>query len=45
MLHPDTKRYRAHLGVDYAAPKGTPIMAAGNGKAKFVGTKMDMAKR
>lgn len=38
-FHPILKRYRAHLGVDYAAPKGTPIMAAGNGKVKFVGTK------
>lgn len=38
-FHPILKRYRAHLGVDYAAPKGTPIMAAGNGRVKFVGVK------
>lgn len=37
--HPILKRYRAHLGVDYAAPIGTPIRAAGDGKVTFVGTK------
>ena len=37
--HPVLKRYRAHLGIDYAAPPGTPIKAAGNGKVIFVGTK------
>ena len=26
------KRYRAHHGVDYAAPKGTPVYAIGSGK-------------
>ena len=26
------KRYRAHHGVDYAAPSGTPVYAIGNGK-------------
>ena len=36
-FHPILKRYRAHLGVDYAAPKGTKIYAAGNGKVTFVG--------
>ena len=30
--HPILKRYRAHLGIDYAAPRGTPIKAAGSGK-------------
>ena len=38
-FHPILKRYRAHLGVDYAAPKGTKIYAAGNGKVTFVGRK------
>ena len=31
-FHPVLKRYRAHHGVDYAAPKGTPVYAIGNGK-------------
>lgn len=35
--HPILKRYRAHLGIDYAAPRGTPIHAAGNGKIIFAG--------
>ena len=26
------KRYRAHHGVDYAAPTGTPVYAIGSGK-------------
>jgi murein DD-endopeptidase MepM/ murein hydrolase activator NlpD len=29
--HPVLKRYKAHLGTDYAAPKGTPIMSVGDG--------------
>lgn len=31
-FHPVLKRYRAHHGVDYAAPAGTPVYAIGNGK-------------
>jgi murein DD-endopeptidase MepM/ murein hydrolase activator NlpD len=30
-LHPLLKRYRKHLGIDYAAPAGTPIMTVGDG--------------
>ena len=29
--HPVLHKYRAHLGIDYAAPRGTPIHAAGAG--------------
>lgn len=31
-LHPIFKTKRPHTGVDYAAPRGTPIKAAGDGK-------------
>jgi len=31
-FHPVLKRWKAHRGVDYAARKGTPVVAAGSGK-------------
>jgi len=30
--HPIHKNFRAHRGIDYAAPRGTPIVAAGEGR-------------
>ncbi|WP_419603267.1 OapA family protein [Thiolapillus sp.] len=37
--HPVLKRWRSHKGVDYAAPRGTPVKATGNGKVVFRGNK------
>jgi len=37
--HPILKRWRAHRGVDYAASRGTPIMATGDGVITHRGPK------
>lgn len=35
--HPILKRYRAHYGIDYAAPSGTPVRAIGKGRVVSAG--------
>ena len=37
--HPVLNRVRAHKGIDFAAPVGTPVRAAGAGRVQFVGVK------
>ena len=36
-LHPIFQTWRQHLGVDYAAPQGTPVRAVGDGTVEFAG--------
>jgi murein DD-endopeptidase MepM/ murein hydrolase activator NlpD len=36
-MHPFMQTWRAHKGVDFAAPSGTPVHAAGDGKVSVVG--------
>jgi murein DD-endopeptidase MepM/ murein hydrolase activator NlpD len=38
-FHPILKEYRPHLGIDYAAPTGTPVQTIGEGRVVFAGLK------
>jgi murein DD-endopeptidase MepM/ murein hydrolase activator NlpD len=38
-FHPILKTYRAHLGIDYGAPTGTPVQSIGSGRVVFAGGK------
>lgn len=42
--HPILNKIRAHRGVDYAGPIGTPIKATGNGKIIHLGNKSGYGK-
>lgn len=35
--HPVLKKWRAHRGVDYGAPSGTPVLATGDGRVRSIG--------
>ncbi len=36
-MHPIHQTWRAHLGVDYAAPAGTPVRSVGDATVEFAG--------
>jgi len=36
-LHPIKQKYIAHPGIDYAAPRGTPVRSVGDGIITFMG--------
>ena len=43
-MHPVLNKIRPHRGVDYAAPRGTPVKVTAHGKVTFVGRKGGLGK-
>jgi murein DD-endopeptidase MepM/ murein hydrolase activator NlpD len=43
-FHPILKVYRPHLGVDYAAPTGTPVVSVGDGEVIYAGRERGFGK-
>ena len=42
--HPVSGKQKNHNGVDYPAPKGTPILATAHGKVSFIGAQRGYGK-
>lgn len=42
--HPIHQQWKAHNGIDFAAPTGTPIRATGDGIVDFIGTQNGFGK-
>src|SRR5690606_24049067 len=43
-LHPVSGKWAGHQGLDYPAPKGTPIRATAQGKISFIGVQNGYGK-
>jgi murein DD-endopeptidase MepM/ murein hydrolase activator NlpD len=43
-MHPILRQLRAHRGVDYAAPIGTPVRSVGDGVVEFAGVQSGYGK-
>ena len=43
-MHPVLHTIRAHNGVDYTAPRGSPVRATGSGSVEFVGVRNGCGK-